>query len=242
MSESKRCFGIIDCILRRYFPKRVAANIAGRFRDADLYQLGLLNKENQQKSEIDLLRDTSQDQMRQIAQSGGMLSTTQRSRQLMESYLATSADLDRREAELKRTSKQRTQNEIQIQQFHIAVEKDQTKDNPISRLYGMVPSVDVMIRRHEDVIQFNDSVGEMKIVMDEQDAELSGGVESAANTNAMLALTEFMQQYDNDEMKLVDAVLLDDSKPQSDKTPSMASKVKQSLQFARLVENDIDTS
>lgn len=241
MSESKRCFGIIDCILRRYFPKRVAANIAGRFRDADLYQLGLLNKENQQKSEIDTLRDNNRDQMKQIAQIGGIHSTTQRSKQLMCEYLSTSADIARREVELKRTSNQRTQNEIQIQQFHIAVEKDQTKDNPISRLYGMVPSVEVMIRRHEGVVQFNDAVGEMKTVLEDQDAELNGNA-PAVNDDAMLALSEFMEQYDTDEMKLVDAVLLDSTKSAADKTPTMSSKVKQSLQFARLMENDIDTS
>lgn len=243
MNESKRCFGLVDCFLRRYFPERIQARLAGRFRDADLHQLGLLNKENQQKSELDAMRDTNQDQMRQIAQTGGVSSTTQRSRQLMNEYLATSADIERREVELKRTSNQRTQNEIQIQQFHIAVEKDQTKDNPISRLYDMVPSVEVMIRRHEGVVQFNDNVVEMTKVLDDQDAELSGGSgASTVDSNAMLALTEFMQQYETEQEKLTDAVLLDCSKPQSDKSQSMASKVKQSFKFARLVENDIDTS
>lgn len=231
--------------MRRYFPKRVAEKLAGRFRDADLYQLGLLNKELQQKADISSLHETNAQQMRMIAQAGGPQSSSVRSKQLMSDYLATSGDIARREIELNRTSKQRTQNEIQIQQFHLAVEKDQTKDNPIARLYGMIPSLDVIISQHESTIQHNETLNDFKSVMDDQDAELgNGGGESLVNADAMLALNQFISDYETDELKMMDAVLLDSKVDQSDNAPSMVSKVKQSSQFTRLIamESNIDTS
>lgn len=214
------CTYVLNCVTLGYLNRRkkkktlqAIASIKSMIEETIVDELNRTNVINQLKS-------AQAERMKKIADAGGRKSTTLRSKQLIQEFLAASAVLTTKENCLKSIETQRIQSETLLEQVRNAMPSPANRLGSTSNvdsfniLYNMLPTINQVGETHEQEIEQMAHLNELGAILSQHEAERNKMANENApdpsdlQESAFADYDDFQLEYDNKVERDADCMLL----------------------------------
>lgn len=217
-NATRRWFAFIDGITCGLTKRIREKKMDVAFRLAESEILKMLNIEVAMKANISKLRIVNSALMLQWARAGGKQSKSPTSKVLMADYLASSAELVKKNDELERAIVKRTTSESILTKVRGAVDANEREagQSPWSVLFSLVPSIDAVTNQHNQELRQLEQLNEFDIALGVHETEKAEHINNTSpndddgiNEEAMDALTAYMVEFQHDETMQLEMDMLE---------------------------------